>query len=245
MEIVDAHWDERNLGLKTFEIILSDTDSLADFLREEERLIREKGARYLVLKTQANKPELLFGLPQANYQFVETAFRLILRKADYKCPPFITRLDRNVEVRATTDLADLQRIYGEISAGMFNTDRVAIDPRFSKELAARRYVGWIDSLVKQGTPIHEVLVQGKPVGFFLLKRIDADLAQGILTGLYEQYAPAGYGVLIMKKLNDAVWDAGYRTYLAQVSSNNGKALRTNLMFGSEIESFTYTYVKVV
>ncbi|MEK7399704.1 MAG: hypothetical protein AAB116_22405 [Candidatus Poribacteria bacterium] len=243
MEIIDAHWDDENLGVKSFEIVLSSHDKMSDFLLHEEQLIVEKNARYIVVKAPVNVPDFLFELPKLNYIFLETAFSLSLKKDNYKYPSFLARFDRSVEVRSLEDSYDLERIYGEISKGIFNTDRVAIDRNFTQQIANNRYIRWISSLVKQGEKVHEVYIDNKAIGFFILKSIDNNSVRGILTGLYEKYSTSGYGLLIMKKLNDTVWNYGYKTYIAQVVSNNIKALRANLIFGSEIESMAYTYVK--
>lgn len=243
MEIIDAYWDDEILGLKCWEIVLNTNDDVKEFAEAERKLISEKSAQYIVVKAPVNAPEFLYELPRLDYTFLETAFKLTLKKQRYVCPSFVARFDRNSEVKTILSNEDLERVYSEISRGIFDTGRVALDKNFSKEQASRRYINWIQALIKQDQPVHEVYLDGNAVGFFVLKPVDRTTVQGILTGLYEKYEKSGFGVVLMKKLNDTVWHLGYETYLAQVGSNNLKALRSNLLFGSEIEGLTYNYVK--
>jgi len=36
MEIIDAYWEERNLGVKSYEVILSQEDTMEDFILQEK-----------------------------------------------------------------------------------------------------------------------------------------------------------------------------------------------------------------
>ncbi len=244
MEITHAHWEQRNLGVRSYEIKLSAKDTMEDFLLSERQL-RDEGAEHIVVKAPVNTAEFLVGLPQAGYLFMEASVALSLRKSKYSCPAYIARFDRNIAVKAIDHTDDCQRIYDEIAKGIFNSDRITLDRTFSQEAASRRYINWMKDLRESGESIHEVCLGRDAIGFFIFKRIDARKARGILTGLYEEYAASGYGSVIMKKLCDTVWDQGYKTYYAAVTSNNLKALRANISFGSEIDGISYHYVKNV
>jgi hypothetical protein len=97
--------------------------------------------------------------------------------------------------------------------------------------------------LSQGDKIQEVVFKNKAIGFFILESINRDECRGVLTGLYSRYANSGLGPILMRCLFDTVWNFGYSLYHAQVVSNNPKALRANLMFGSEIHTIKYHFVK--
>ena len=59
MKIIDAFWEERNLGVKSFEIVVSEDDTMHDFLCQEKRLI-ENGAKFILLKAPVNVADFLF-----------------------------------------------------------------------------------------------------------------------------------------------------------------------------------------
>lgn len=245
MNVVEAFWDHENLAAKTFEVSLVETDSLADFEKVDRDLIENKHAEYIVLKCPVNMRDFLNELPRLGYAFREATFSLSLKKANYKYPAFVDRFDRNIQVTAISEAKDLQRIYSEISSGVFDTDRVSIDKKFGVEVGNKRYMRWIDSLVQQGQKIYEVSHNADPLGFFIFKPAGGDAARGVLTGIYKKYSTSGYGVIVMKKLNDMVWEQGYKTYYAQTASNNLKSVRVNFLFGCEIDDLFYTYVKHV
>ena len=242
MKIIDAYWEENNLGLKSYEIILTQDDDINEFLLKEKQL-RADGAGYIVAKVPVNVGTFLFELPKAGYIFMEASFDLSLRKQNYVCPNYVERFDRNMSVKEIASPSDADRIYTEISKNIFDNDRIALDKALGKKIANTRYINWIKSLVAKGEPIYEVYSGDKPIGFFILEHMDKDKVRGILTGLYTDYAASGYGALIMKKLYDTVWAAGYKMYYAKVVSNNIKAIRANLLFGSVLDNISYHYVK--
>lgn len=242
MRITETFWEQRNLGLKSFEIILKETDAIQDFLHYEQEII-DNGAKYIVVKIPVNCPMLLFEIPKAGYVFVEASFSLSLKNQDYVCPPYLKRFDRNLEVIKASDSESRSRIYNEILKGIFSTDRVSLDNRFTPATGNLRYLNWVKDLVDEGHGIYEVFSSGKPIGFFQLKEIDQNKVQGIVTGIYEEFSTSGLGSLIMKKLCDFVWSSGYKHYYASAVTNNLKALRSNLIFGSQITNITYNYIK--
>ena len=91
----------------------------------------------------------------------------------------------------------------------------------------------------------QVTVGDGPIGFFVLQPIDSKRVRGILTGLYEDFGQSGMGGLLMKKVNDYIWDAGYSIFEAHVASNNLAAVRSNMIFGAQIEEISYTYSKMI
>jgi len=242
MEIIDTYWEERNLGVKSYEVILSQEDTMEDYILQEKRLI-ENGAKFIVVKSPVNVSEFIFGLPSEGYLFIETAFPLVLKKNNFKCPTYIARRDNNFETRKLETPDMIQRVYDEIAKGIFNSDRIALDKHFTQHIANNRYINWIKDLIDQGNDIYEIYYNGDPVGFFVLKRIDDKKIMGILTGTYEKYITSGFGAVVIKKLCDTVWTLGCTSFHVNVVSNNLKALRTNLLFGFEIEDISYHYVK--
>ncbi len=242
MEIIDAYWEERNLGVKSYEVILSQEDTMEDFILQEKRLI-ENGAKFIVVKSPVNVPDFIFALPSTGYLFIETAFSLVLKKNNFKCPTYIARRDHDFKTRKLQTPDIIQRVYDEIAKGIFNSDRIALDKHFSQHIANNRYINWIKDLIAQGHDIHEVYYNGDPVGFFVFKKLDDKKIKGILTGIYEKYLTSGFGAVIMNKLCNTVWTLGCSSFYVNVVSNNLKALRTNLLFGFEIENISYHYVK--
>ena len=244
MEIIDTYWEGRNLGVKSFEIVLSKDDNMKEFLHQE-KLLLEHGAKYIVVKAPVNVSEFLFELPKGGYIFMEAAFSLQLKQKNYICPPFIGRFDRDVVVRKLETPGAIQRVYEEIAKGIFISDRIALDKHFTQRIANNRYINWIKDVVNQGNDLYEVCLNNDAIGFFVFRKVDDQKAKGILSGIYEKYKTSGFGAVIVKKLYDTVWTIGYTSFYGGVVSNNLSALRTNLLFGNEIENIAHHYVKHV
>ncbi len=242
MEIIRTNWEERNLGLISFEVILAKGDTLQNFL-EQEKILIEKGAKYIAVKAAVNDSDFLFELPANDYIFIEAGFSLLLKKNNYKYPLFIERFDGDITVKIALSHTDQNRIYCEIENNIFDSDRISLDPHFMTSIASTRYVNWIKDLVSQGCVLYQVFLKNDVIGFYVFKRIDNKKVQGVLTGTFKKYLNSGIGTVITKRLCDTVWGLNYDYLYASVVSNNIKALRTNLLFGYEIESISHHYVK--
>ena len=107
-----------------------------------------------------------------------------------------------------TRLDDLSFLFKEMSKGMFDTDRVSLDKRFSVEIATNRYKNWIASAFKDGSFVCQVLLKSEAISFFVVKKEFDQVYRGLLTGVYEKFRSSGYGILIMDQLKKFIWDKG-------------------------------------
>lgn len=242
MNITDAFWEYRNLGVKTFEISVSTEDTVENLLKEEQNLI-EQGAQYLVLKVPVNMPAFIFGLAQAGYIFIETVCCMSLKKQNYRVPPHIQRLDRDMTVKRIGTDSERQEVFDEISKGMFESDRIAVDPFFNKTQACMRYINWLKDMNEQGCWLYQVIYKDKRIGFFNIKQIDEGKAYPVLGGVYTDYKNKGLGIFLTKKIYDTSWEEGFNTVITFIVSNNIVNIRTNLLYGFEIDTMLYTYIK--
>lgn len=240
MKIVEAVWEKRNIGQHAFEVTLTQEDTLQDFIEADE-LITRQGATYVAVKTPVAMPEFIFGLPDLGYIMVETAFHMMLKKQTYRVPPYLERLDRNVTVREVTNQEDAERILDEIKEGVIITDRISLDPTFTPELAANRFVNWSRDLL-EGNTLVEMSISGKPFGFGMFQGVDEKVAYLNFSGVFNAYKDKGLGLLMLKKFFEVVWNKGFETMQWTIVSNNPRVLRANLAFGADIESLNYTFV---
>lgn len=245
MKVIETIWEKKVLDVNCFDVEINPEDKIEDFFAVDEDLVKNKKAGYITVRTPANSPTFLFGLPKCGYTFVEASIRLLLTKPNYVSPAFINRFMKDTTVRQLTDKADFERVYDEVGKEAFNTDRFYINPQITHQQASQRYINWIKGLVESGEKIFEVSVKNEPVGFFIFKHVNEKDAQGILTGVYKKFNGTPYGTVVMKCLQETVWDLGYDRFLGRVVSNNMPALRLNMMFGNVIEEITYHYVKHV
>lgn len=244
MKTIHAIWELDNLGLDAYELALDPRDSLEALAAEEARCIRE-GAGYLVVKTPVNCPHLLFGLPALGYTYVETVFHVSIKREDYAMPATIARFDRGLAVAQRTEAADFERIYALIRQGVFTSDRVSIDPFFTLAQSGNRYANWVNSMLARGGRLYEVLHGDRPMGFFIITRVDERTVDPVLMGLYDEARDRGMGALLHKKTLDTcfTWDCSQLT--STIVSNNAKVLRVYINAGATLADTLYTYVKHV
>lgn len=242
MKTIHATWEIENLGVDTYEFALAPEDSLEDFAREEARCIAA-GGKYLVAKTPVNCQALLFGLPSLGYNYVETVFRVAVKREDYHMPDVIARFDRGIFVAEWADDANRSRIADIIRGGVFLSDRVSLDPHFTLAQSGRRYANWMQSMLQKGGKLYEVLQGEKPIGFFVVTRVDEQTVDPVLMGLYDEANDRGMGALLHKKTLDTcfTWECSRLT--STIVSNNAKVLRVYVNAGATLTDTLYTYVK--
>lgn len=242
MKIIRATWELDNLGVNAFETRLDAADPLEEYQKAEQTMIAE-GAEYLVVKTPVNCPAFLFGLPKLGYTLVETVFHVAIRRSEYHMPAAIARFDRGLTVVERTAEADRARVYALIRAGVFKSDRVSIDPAFTLAQAGNRYANWLSQMLAQGGMLFEVLQGDKPIGFFVITRVDEQTVDPVLMGLYDEDNDRGMGALLHKKTLDTCFEQPCTRLSSTIVSNNAKVLRVYVNAGATITDTEYTYVK--
>lgn len=242
MEIINAIWEKRNLGVHSFEIQIDDNDSFDEFISKEKEVLEQR-AEYIVVRIPVNIADFIWKLPQLGYTFVETDFTIGLKKNNYKVPPFIARLDRNIDVIQITEKYEIENLLTKFKENLFDTDRISIDPFFSKELSSNRYLYWTQDMLTQGCKLFEISIKGKRIGFFIVKQIDEKTAYPVLAGLYSEFKNKGLGSLLIKKCVETIWELGFEKISTTVVSNNLSIIKVDLCLSFEIEKLSYVYVK--
>ena len=181
MKTVHAVWELENIGTDAWEIWLDAHDTPEMLAQEEQRIIAQ-GAEYIAVKTPPNCQQLIFGLPQMGYTFVEAVYHVAVRRDEYHMPETIARFDRGLTVEHRTEKADLDRICDIIRKGIFVSDRVSLDPAFGVLKGGNRYANWLRGLIDQGGFLYEVVKGDRPIGFFVILRKDENTVDPVLMG---------------------------------------------------------------
>ncbi len=242
MNTVHAVWEQTNLGVNTWETSLTEADDLAAYAQAEREMIAQ-GAQYLVVKTPVNHAPFLFGLPKLGYAYVETLFHVSIRREEYQMPQTIARFDRGLSVAERTDPAQWEPVFERIRAGVFKSDRVSIDPAFTQAQAGNRYANWLAQMLGAGCRLFETLRDGQPLGFFVIRRVDADTVDPVLMGMYDEANDRGMGALLHKKTLDTCFTMDCKRLTSTIVSNNAKVLRVYVNAGATLTDTLYTYVR--
>lgn len=238
MKIIDAYWEKRNLGVDCMEIVLQEDDSISEV---EEQLLRLK-AGYLVLKIPSGMPKAMCMAERLGYRFIEGSIEVTNNLQPYPLPPLVERLNAKISHKPMS-AADIEIMYAEISKGMFTTDRISMDPHFTPEQAARRYINWIDDELQRGSIAYKVVNKDKDIGFFIYKETALGICYPFLVGMYEKYAKSGLGIVAIYKAMEEACNRGMKQVSTVLSTNNRATVRIHSMLGYVFEKINYVYVK--
>lgn len=238
MRVVSASWEKRNLGVTCSEVTLESDDKLVACLEQISALTTQ----YQVVRVPSARLDLSSALEDEGFRFTEAHLE-VQHNLD---PPSLNCLLKRVDA-ATTVVevpgADMERVEAKIHQGMFNTDRVFLDPAFSKEQAASRYVNWLRDEVNKGGSVRETLLGDLAMGFFTFRKKNDEEFASALSGLYSSAETPGMGTILLCKILSEGKREGFKRITSHISSNNVPVVKAHLALGFEISSISYTFVR--
>lgn len=238
MKVIDAIWEQRNLGVTCYEVTVEQGDSSGEI----QQTLAQLQADYLVVKVPAAHSEAMFLLPTLGLTFIECSINVM---HNLKTIPLTTVQRRFVDaveyIPVTPD--EITSVFTQIHRGMFTTDRIVLDPHFTREQAANRYCGWIGDEITRGAEVFALRFRGEAIGFFTFKQTDDGIYYPFLAGIYPEWQNSGLGVnAVYQPLREAIQRQA-RFITTYVSSNNPPIIRAHLALGSVIHNISYVYVK--
>ncbi len=239
MRIIDAKWEKRNLGVDCREchVDVSDTrEAIEDAIRQVE------DSQYLVARIPSVRIDAVQCFQEHHYQFIEAAIKLDCDLKKAQLPPRFQSIGQMVSWEKMSD-KDLDILYSEIDQNIFKTDRIILDPFFTKKQAADRYKFWTMDLVREGHRPYQVIYNQKVVGFFLNKEIQPGVFDGLLAGTYHEYEGSGMGICVQYAGLEMAKQMGGKRYIGHVSGNNPAVLKTLEMIGFHIKLMEYILIK--
>ena len=241
MNVIDASWDTRSLGVKSGQVVFSDSDSLSQI---KEALRLSESYDYVVAKLPVSCVEVIPLLEIHGFSFAECSIEVVLRIRDAKPSILMQRMANQMEVKEADDEQKLE-IYKQIETGIFQTDRVALDPLFGPQYAARRYVNWIEDELQNGAILYYVTYKGDGVGFFSYKEtIAGKEAWPFLAGVFKSYKRSGIGSNVALDASRIVaQQRGCTRIRTYVSSNNPPILRAQIAYGYQVEKMEYVLTR--
>ena len=236
MEITNAFWEKRNLGVETLEVQINENDGIDEI---GQRLLT-LDAEYIVVKVPSERSDILIALQQKGFLYIEDMIHMVSHLEEVAYPPVVQRLRKQI-VTKLMEPQDMKILKEEIEKGLFSTDRISIDPYFTQAQAANRYNGWIEDELARGTSLYKYQLKEKTIGFFGLREIGDEHYTSFLGGIYNEYRKGGIGVIV--KTPDVVKEMGGKSVDTYVSSNNIVQIRSLLFNGYHIDKSMHTLVK--
>jgi len=237
MKIIDAFWEKKNIGLDTREIEVTEDDSWEDL----ESAIKKLDCQYLVVKIPCSRNDLTFKVHELGLVFVE-----LLTKAHFAGPqPVLSGIQERVFSSLTfgkMTSENTERLFKEISLGLFKSDRVAIDPLLGIDQSSKRYLGWITDELSSGAVMYEITKEKELIGFFLIRKENHNSSNAILAGLLDKYQKSGFGFVLNHLQIEISNKMGCTSVYSTFSSNNRGATAVHMSMGYTLDHQHYVYV---
>ena len=219
MKIINANWEKKNIGASTVEIVVEINDSI-EALRD---VIDSVDKDYIVCKVNSSNNDIPWVLQKKGFFYIEDQLEMEHDLHEIKLSRVLQRLYDSLPYKLMNE-EDVKYLFNEIDKGMIDTDRISLDPRFSKELAANRYKNWISSLIEKGhTYPYLMSYKGEPAGFVILTTDDGEVYHSVLGGGYEKFRGTGLGMV--NKEMEMTKKLGGKKLITSVSSNNANQLK--------------------
>ena len=130
-----------------------------------------------------------------------------------------------------------------IRGGMFNTDRISLDPHLTPEQAANRYINWIEDEITNGSTPFSYGYKDRAIGFCLLKESKPNYYRSVIGGLYNDDSKISLGGVTTLKLLEELKKMGAKGMYTFVSTNNPQIVRVHTQYGYIVEDTTYVFVR--
>lgn len=240
MKIIDAYWDTENLGIPTYEITVELDDS-SDTVIEGCIKIISAGKAYIVMKVPRGRNDLYASLTKQGFVFNECQLSMRINKREF------SRIQQSLGAYfeanefAPFDSLGIERLIQGIDQGLFETDRIALNPLFGLEVANERYKKWIlSSIDNEDYLVEETFYKGTPIGFGMY-RLDKPLVYGLLGASYRNANRGGYFINGMYNTIVKFFAQGYTAYSAKISSNNLPIIKVYQTLGVAITDIDYVF----
>lgn len=238
METIDAHWEMRNLGVRAVELTFGLGETLSKDSALEDILLPYE---YAVAKVPAGNTQISACMQNLGFSFMECSicFKHALdRIGNEQTKRLSARVNHSLAVGEEVDYI-LQRV----SEGLFDTDRIYLDPYFTHAQAAQRYVFWLKDEISRGAELYNVSFDGEKVGFFAHKESSPGVSYPFLIGLYPEFRGHHLGgSLIVESLLESK-NQGCTSSATIVSSNNVPVIKCHEAVGSGIANIYYVFIK--
>lgn len=169
---------------------------------------------------------------------------MFLDVRNYRLSALEQRFNSQIHYRKLSIKKELEGFEAELDKGLFNTDRIYLDPNFTKEQAAHRYKCWIKDEMERGAELFEISYKENAIGFFTQKQLDEKTYYPFLAGLYPgNQEKVGLGFSVLAKPIEDVMKRGGRYISTYVSSNNLPIVKLHTQLGFLPNKICNVFVK--
>lgn len=218
MQIIDAFWEERNLGIKVCEIIF-ENDEEVDLNAISEL---EKSYEYIVAKIPGDSVQLVHHLEGHGFRYLENQLVFyILTNELLNIDKDWERRFFNISCEDVSDNSSLVLICDQIKKGLYVKDRISADPDIENSISDIRIVNWLMDLSgKKSVNIYKLTRDGSIIGYFALEKLNNYHLNVVQAGIFSDYQNKGFSFLIPYNILRIASNKNIIGIFASISSNN-------------------------
>lgn len=241
MRIIEQPWEKNNLGVVSAEFCFALSDKLDELKKAKVDSCQKYD--YQSARIPAGRMDIAYWLEENGFRFAEASIEIEAGLELLKIPEVFKKLEGSMDEHPA-DHNETEAVYEKIRMGIFNTDKIALDPRFGIRQSGLRFANWCRQEVEAGNAkVYIVEYSGMPIGFYVLKEENRTTAYSLLAGLFDQKKYMGLGYSVLYYPMARAKKEGKKKIITKVSSNNPASLKMHLYIGYMIKRMNYIYVK--
>lgn len=242
MQLVNAVWEFRSLGLRTVEITLEKGDP-------PPSAPATAGFQHIVVKVPITEIAVIHALEADGFQLAESQFTVSRSTQGRICDDATERFANQITASSADDNPSREAIFAAIRGGLFNTDRIYLDPKLGPELSAARYQNWVSQMLAtpESTHVHvlRLLKSGIPVGFTSLRAEDGHVAHIVLAGIFSEYHDRGLGAAMIYWSIQLARGLGKSIARTSISASNLRMFGLYSHFGFNFDACHAVFRRIV
>jgi hypothetical protein len=215
MKIIEAVWEKRNLGKYVLEVEIENSDHI-DTVRD---CLNRLTADYIVLKIPCSLGEFIQPVQALGFEFMEVLTHSIFDANLPALSPIEEKFLNSIRSEQISPL-NAQLLDSALAQGMFNTDRISLDPKFMRGSSGNRYLGLVEDERARGAKVYEITYKEDFVGFYILRFVNQTTSYSSIGGIIPKYQNKGLGILMNYLQIRQSYELGASEVLSTFSSNN-------------------------
>lgn len=242
MKVTDCVWEIDNLGVKTCEVVCENDE----IIEERELNDLEKTFKYIVVKVSKGLFRNFEILSKNGYIFNEAQLSVSKQFKNFVSNDKLVNYCLNkTYLSKCNDKTELDFVLDKMN-GVFDTDRIAINPNFGIDLGNKRYRNWIDGeFGNSNFYLYRIMSNDSCVGFCSFKKHESYIDYQ-LGGLFDGYRNSGLGLIIpLCPYKHMLLSEGMEKLCCKtkISSNNPNVVNCYLYCGYRIDEVCYVFTK--
>lgn len=240
MELIEQVWEKKNLDVNSAEFRFDGKDDISAI---KDDILSNTVYDYQICRVPVGRMDIVYLLQKNGFFFSEMSIELSADLEKLKLPSVYARFIESMDYHSASE-AEMKYIENAIRSGVFDTDKISLDPYFGKERAGIRFANWNRQEIESGrAKAYVVTMEGEAIGFFVDKMLSDKADYSLLAALYDKdkYSGVGFSVLYFPMLQSKL--EGKRRITTGVSSNNPDSVRMHLELGYKIKEMNYVLIK--